>query len=72
MVALSPNVLVLDEPTNHLDFMALEELEKALLNFPGPIIAVSHDRRFIQKISTEVWHLEAGRFESHSIEEILS
>lgn len=53
-----PNVLLLDEPTNHLDFMTLEALEKALLEFKGAIVAVSHDATFIEKIATQEWNLE--------------
>jgi ATPase subunit of ABC transporter with duplicated ATPase domains len=52
-----PNVLVLDEPTNHLDLLTLEALEKALLNFEGSILAVSHDAMFIEKIRTEEWEM---------------
>ncbi len=50
-----PNVLLLDEPTNHLDFLTLEALEKALLQFEGAVLAVSHDATFIGKIATEKW-----------------
>jgi macrolide transport system ATP-binding/permease protein len=55
IVAQKPNVLILDEPTNHLDLIAIEELEKALKKFSGVIVAVSHDRRFIEKIATSIW-----------------
>jgi macrolide transport system ATP-binding/permease protein len=60
------NVLLLDEPTNHLAFDILEEFEKALIDFPGPILAVSHDRWFIQRFvagGAIVWELDEGRFQ---------
>lgn len=57
LVLEKPNVLLLDEPTNHLDFMTLEAFEKALLNFEGAVVAVSHDPTFIEKIASEEWRL---------------
>ena len=42
------NLLVLDEPTNHLDLPAIEELERALAEFPGAVVLVTHDRRFLE------------------------
>ena len=48
------NFLILDEPTNHLDIQSEEVLEDALLDFPGTILFISHDRYFINKIATKV------------------
>lgn len=53
------NVLVMDEPTNHLDIESKEVFEEALLDFPGTIITVSHDRYFLNRIPTRI--LELGR-----------
>src|SRR5699024_10746283 len=51
------NFLILDEPTNHLDLDSKEVLEDALMNFPGTILFVSHDRYFINKIADTVLEL---------------
>lgn len=50
LVALGVNVLVLDEPTNHLDLWACDALEQALLEFEGTVLAVSHDRYFLNRV----------------------
>ncbi len=50
LIFSSPDVLVLDEPTNHLDIASRESLEEALAAFPGTLIAVSHDRYFLDRI----------------------
>lgn len=52
------NVLILDEPTNHLDIDSKEIFEEALLEYPGTVIVVSHDRYFLNKIPTRILELE--------------
>lgn len=55
-----PNVLLLDEPTNDLDIATLTVLENFLANFAGPVITVSHDRYFLDKIATKILAFEEG------------
>ncbi|MBQ8337587.1 MAG: ABC-F family ATP-binding cassette domain-containing protein [Oscillospiraceae bacterium] len=59
-----PNVLIMDEPTNHLDLPAREMLEKALFEYSGTLIIVSHDRYFLEKIPNKTLYLrnKAAKF----------
>lgn len=59
MMLSGANTLILDEPTNHLDIESKEVFEDALLEFPGTVIVVSHDRYFLQKIPTRILELES-------------
>lgn len=53
----APNILILDEPTNDLDISTLTILEDYLENFSGAVIAISHDRYFLDKMASEIWEL---------------
>ncbi len=61
LIAAAPEVMLLDEPTNHLDATALDWLEGALLAHRGTVLAVSHDRLFLQRIATAVVEVDADR-----------
>ncbi|MEK4457630.1 ribosomal protection-like ABC-F family protein [Paenibacillus sp. FSL R10-2748] len=61
LVMKKPNLLVLDEPTNHLDIDSREALEEALDTYTGTVLAISHDRYFVNKLAGRVWELEAGK-----------
>lgn len=61
LMAAGPNALLLDKPTNYISLDVLEAFERAMLDFPGPIIAVSHDRWFIQRFGGTLWKLEYGK-----------
>ena len=60
ILASAPNVLLLDEPTNDLDIPTMTVLEDYLLTFPGAIIAVSHDRYFLDKLCKRIFAVEPG------------
>ncbi|QBC42199.1 ATP-binding cassette domain-containing protein [Iodobacter fluviatilis] len=59
-----PQLLLLDEPTNHLDVSAIEWLEELLKNFAGSVLFITHDRRFLDNISTRIIELDRGNLTS--------
>jgi ATP-binding cassette subfamily F protein 3 len=60
-----PNLLVMDEPTNHLDLDSREALEEALTSYDGCLVFISHDRYFINRLATKVFHVEGGRLREY-------
>ena len=58
LVALRCNFLLLDEPVNHLDIPSRTRFEQALAAFDGTVMAVVHDRYFIEGFASEVWRVE--------------
>ncbi|MGE5250445.1 MAG: ATP-binding cassette domain-containing protein, partial [Bacteroidota bacterium] len=61
LVAQGCSFLILDEPINHLDIPSRLRFEQALERFNGTVLAVVHDRYFIEQFATEVWSIEEGR-----------
>jgi ATP-binding cassette subfamily F protein 3 len=60
------NFLVLDEPTNHLDIDSVETLEAAIESYDGTVVAVSHDRYFLDRIADRIVEVSGG--EAHAYE----
>lgn len=58
--ALRAGLLVMDEPTNHIELELLEALERALTDYPGTLLFVSHDRVLVKKVATRFWGMEEG------------
>jgi len=61
LLLTKPDVLLLDEPTNHLDMESISWLETYLMNYPGAVLIVSHDRYFLDRIVTKVIEIESGK-----------
>lgn len=61
LLLTKPDLILLDEPTNHLDMSSIAWLETFLLNYPGSVLVVSHDRYFLNRIVTKVVEIEAGK-----------
>lgn len=56
-----PQLIVMDEPTNHLDLHSTEALERALAAYPGALVLVSHDQRFLSACTSRTWEVRDGR-----------
>ena len=56
-----PDLLLLDEPTNHLDISSIRWLEEFLLEYPGSILFITHDRKFLRTLATRIIELDRGR-----------
>lgn len=65
VLASNPNVLILDEPTNDLDIETLEVLEDYIDSFMGPVLCVSHDRYFLDKVCDELLYYKNGEINSY-------
>jgi ABC transport system ATP-binding/permease protein len=59
------NLVILDEPTNDLDVTTLSSMEEALLDYPGAVLVVTHDRWFLDRVATALLVFESGKFVRH-------
>ncbi len=69
LVAQECNCLLLDEPINHLDIPSRTQFEQALADFPGTVLAVVHDRYFIERFAGEIWWVQDGEVEREVVAE---
>lgn len=60
-----PEILFLDEPTNHLDLLGIRQLERAVQNYQGSVICISHDRAFLDSIVTRILELDRGHLSNY-------
>ena len=65
-LVLEPEILLLDEPTNHLDLKIIQWLEDYLQSYRGALLVISHDRKFLEKVSNKVFWLRAGNVKINS------
>ena len=66
LLLTKPDILLLDEPTNHLDLNSIAWLETYLINYPGAVLIVSHDRFFLNKVVTKVIEIDNGHVRMYS------
>ena len=66
LLLTKPDILLLDEPTNHLDLNSITWLETYLINYPGAVLIVSHDRFFLNKVVTKVIEIDNGHLRMYS------
>ena len=65
MIMTPSNFLLLDEPTNHLDMQSKENLEKAIDNYKGTVVVISHDRYFISKVANKIIEIKDSKLISY-------
>ncbi len=61
LLLAKPDIILLDEPTNHLDMHSIQWLETFLINYPGSVLIVAHDRYFLDRVVTKVIELDSGK-----------
>ncbi|MCI8665661.1 MAG: ABC-F family ATP-binding cassette domain-containing protein [Dorea sp.] len=66
LLLTKPDILLLDEPTNHLDLNSIAWLETYLLNYPGAVLIVSHDRYFLDRVVTKILEIELGKLMTYT------
>ena len=65
-----PHIIIMDEPTNHMDLPSIECLERALFNCPCCLVLISHDQRFLDKLTRGSWHIAKEKEDTFSLKVI--
>ena len=65
LLITQPDILLLDEPTNHFDMLSKDVLKNALMDFKGSMIIVSHDREFLQGLTTKTIEFKKGKIKEY-------
>jgi len=66
-----PSLIILDEPTNHMDLESIVLLESALQEYGGALLFITHDKTFLENLSTKEWLFEKNELQRYTVQEIL-
>ncbi len=66
-----PSLIILDEPTNHMDLESIELLEASLKEYEGALLFITHDKTFLENLSTKQWVFQKSQNEPYTVQEIL-
>ena len=66
-----PSLIILDEPTNHMDLASIESLEAALIEYAGALMFITHDKTFLENLSTKQWVFEKSQTHRYEVQEVL-
>ncbi|WP_321778473.1 ATP-binding cassette domain-containing protein [Sulfurimonas sp.] len=66
-----PSLIILDEPTNHMDLESIESLEASLKEYAGVLLFITHDKTFLENLSTKRWVFEKNQDQAYTLQEIL-
>ena len=66
-----PSLIVLDEPTNHMDLESIESLEAALKEYEGALLFITHDKTFLENLSTKRWVFDKSQTHFYEVQEVL-
>lgn len=66
-----PSLIILDEPTNHMDLESIESLEASLKAYAGVVLFITHDKTFLENLSTKQWMFEKSQNEAYTVQEVL-